>query len=337
MKSTVFRFVYSIVLGWCVLGFFLWWIVFGELLTYEWWDRCQRYDRWDSIVWSSACLDELPSLAVDEHLYYLLRVSQDVSSEYNAILREFTYTPSQLILNPWEAIRLEQEYKELESTAQSVISISKTFVAYHTRHRYRYVASTRDISTYGPCRKQNYHIAMNEIDGVVLMPQEKINMNDRIANKPWYCTWWWSYRFFSGVCGWSTQLFWNAILHPWLEVLERHNHGKRYAWFYGSTVMWDDSSIYERSKRLILQNTTDQPIWFGTFTRERDGNRVLVSAWESNTDREVLIQKEQHGPRKALLRSTIYDWVQLLQRDDWTSVYYWIDESVDETAALYRN
>jgi hypothetical protein len=96
--------------------------------------------------------------------------------------------------------------------------------------------------------------------------------------------------------------------------------------------MGDDSSIYERSKRLIIQNITESPIGFGTFERERDANTVLVSAWESEQDREVLIQKEQHGPRKALLRSTIYDGTSILQKDDRTSTYYGIDTSIDETA-----
>lgn len=97
--------------------------------------------------------------------------------------------------------------------------------------------------------------------------------------------------------------------------------------------MWDDSSIYERSKKLVIKNTTDSAIGFGTFVRERDQNTVLVSARQSTQDRETLIQKEQHGPRKAMLHSTIiYDTDTILQRDSRTSTYYGIDTSIDETA-----
>lgn len=332
IHSRMKRVVYAGVLMFCV--FWVYGFAQATLLTYEGTQRCQWYDRWDSLVGSIDCMTELPTLPISEHVEYLLSLAQDVTTEYNAGEREFEYTPSDIIFDDSIHERVKRELDALTVSNETMVTMPKVLVAYATRERFKYVASTRDISKYGPCRKQNYLLAMNELNGVVLKPQELLNINKLIANKPWYCTWWGDYLFFSGVCGWSTQLFWNAILHPGLEVVERHSHGKRYAWFYWSTVMGDDSSIYERSKKLVIKNITQASIGFGTFVRSGDNNTVLVSAWESDQNWKTLIQKEQHGPRKALLRSTIYNGTTILQKDDRTSNYYGIDTSIDETAGV---
>jgi hypothetical protein len=279
-----------------------------------------------------SCVSQLPMLSVDEHLAYLLPLVEWVTSEYNALEREFEYEPTQLIVDEKLQQQLNKELIDLFSSQEAVISVPKRLIAWYYRDDYKYVASTRDTRIYWPCRKQNYDVAMRELNGQVIQPWWRLNINTLIANKPGYCTGWGTYRFYSGVCGWSTQLFWNAVLHPWLDVVERHSHSKRYAWFYGSNVMGDDASIYEWSKELIIENTSETPIWFGIFLRESDENTVLVSAWKSDADRTTLIQKEQHGPNKAMLHATIYNDEWLLGRDSRTSYYYGIDTSVDETA-----
>jgi hypothetical protein len=91
-------------------------------------------------------LDELPVLDVDDHLNHILQITQEVSSEYNALEREFEYTPSQLLITPDTQKRLDAEFDNLINAPQTVISIPKILVAYSTRDRFKYVASTRDIS-----------------------------------------------------------------------------------------------------------------------------------------------------------------------------------------------
>ena len=96
--------------------------------------------------------------------------------------------------------------------------------------------------------------------------------------------------------------------------------------------MGDDSSIYESAKELIIKNSSDTDIAFMTFVRESDANTVLLSAWRTDQDRQTLIQKEQTGPRSALLRSTVTQWDSITDTQEWKSFYYGIDTSIDETA-----
>lgn len=89
-------------------------------------------------------------------------------------------------------------------------------------------AAVRDTRSYGACRKQNYDIALEQVNGAVLKPGERFNMNQHIANLPNYCGGQ-AYMFSEGVCGGSTQLFWNALVNPYLYITKRFNHNQRFA------------------------------------------------------------------------------------------------------------
>lgn len=295
--------------------------------------RCGWYDRGTIFLGSIDCLDQLPELRPDEMMEALQPYLLDVTTEYNALSREFVFTPSELVFVQELESQIDHLTKNLRTNAGEFLVVPKLLLAYDQLDEFKFVASVRDTTIYGPCRKQNYDLAMDILDEQSLEPWELLNMNTLIAHQPGYCTGWGKkYQFYAGVCGGSTQLFWNAILHPSLEVVERWSHGMWYAWFYGSSVMWDDSSIYESAKELIVQNISDSQIAFKTFIRESDGNTVLLSAQRTDQDWQTVIQKEQHGPRSALLRSTVSNGDILLSRDEWTSTYYGIDTSIDETA-----
>lgn len=304
-----------------------------DSLLYRNSQRCERYDRWTMFIGTVWCT-ELPQMTASEVLWVLAPFVGDVTTEYDALSREFSYTPSKLLFKDWfvDSLQVLQE-KFTSDENDDIRLIPKVLIAYDQLDQFKFVASVRDTTIYWPCRKQNYDLAMNMLDGQNLEPQELLNINKLIAYQPGYCTWGWKeYQFYSGVCGWSTQLFWNAILHPWLEVVERRSHGKRYAGFYGSSVMGDDSSIYESAKELIIKNASDTDIAFKTFLRESDTNTVLLSAWRSEHDRVTRIEKEQTGSRSALLRSTITQWDGDVDTQERKSFYYWIDTSIDETA-----
>jgi vancomycin resistance protein YoaR len=150
-------------------------------------------------------------------------------------------------------------------------------LAYEQLQDYALFAAVRDTTTYGPCRKKNYDVAMSMLHGFVLAPHEQLNMNELIANHPDYCTGTaGKFLFYQGVCGGSTQLFWNALVNPYLYVVERSAHGEFRKNFYGH--MGEDAGIYERSKQLIIENIGTGPVVFGTFVRE-DGNTVLLSTY----------------------------------------------------------
>ena len=123
----------------------------------------------------------------------------------------------------------------------------KSFLAMYQLDNLTVYASVRDTSTYGTCRRQNYDVAMNQMDRYFLEPGDILNMNRIIANQPGYCRGdGGTFLFYEGACGASTQVFWNALLNPLLTVTRRYPHGKWYAGFYGSAVMGDDASMYER-------------------------------------------------------------------------------------------
>jgi vancomycin resistance protein YoaR len=172
-----------------------------------------------------------------------------------------------------------------------LIQVPKVLLAYEQFTYYSIYASVRDTTTYGECRKQNYDVALAALDGVTLVPGEQLNMNTLIANDPDYCEGTLGkYLFYQGVCGGSTQLFWNALVNPYLYVVERHPHGEFWTNFYG--YKGEDAAIYERSKELILENIGNEPLHFATFVRP-DGNTVLLSIYPKKEGLRSFVQKQE--------------------------------------------
>ena len=125
-------------------------------------------------------------------------------------------------------------------------------------------------------------------------------------------------------------MFWNWLLNPFLEVTKRYAHWQRYEGFYGSTIMWDDASMYERWKQLELKNSGQKDLYFGTIKRPSDGNTVLLSIYPSKTTNTVMVQKQQTWKRSAVVTNTVFDevwWV--IYEKDWISNYRWINTETD--------
>ena len=66
--------------------------------------------------------------------------------------------------------------------------------------------------------------------------------------------------FYQGVCGSSTQVFWLALVDPFLYTLERAPHSQFYKNFYGQ--MGTDAAIYENYKKLLVENMANHEIYF---------------------------------------------------------------------------
>jgi vancomycin resistance protein YoaR len=52
---------------------------------------------------------------------------------------------------------------------------------------------------------------------------------------------------------------------PYLDVIERYPHNKRWAFYYGSKIFGDDAAMYENSKKMIIKNTFNDPIYFKVY------------------------------------------------------------------------
>jgi hypothetical protein len=169
---------------------------------------------------------------------------------------------------------------------------------------------------------------MRELDGYLLEAGDTLNMNKLIANLPDYCTWTaGKYLFYQGVCGGSTQLFWNALVNPYVFVKERHAHGEFWSSFYWSR--WEDAAIYEWSKQLVLENIWNEDIYFKTYIGP-DWNTVLLSAYPKKEWLWSFIQKQETWTLGAELVNKVTDahW-SLKYEQEWVSRYWGINTTKD--------
>lgn len=276
--------------------------------------RCIAYDRWTYMAVSPACFLQswmLPTLSFTEAIDVLMPYVENISAIYDADADSTWYTQADLIfrkdietLEDWD-IWNDTLALQLFAHHALLIQVPKVILAYEQIKDYAFFGSVRDTTTYGACRAKNYAVAMWELDGVLLAPWDRMNMNDLIAHHPDYCTWTaWTYMFYQWVCGWSTQLFWNALVNPYLYVVERHAHGEFWQNFYGS--MGKDASIYENSKKMIIENIGNEPVYFRTFTAS-DGNTVLVSAYPKKEWLRSYTQAQQTWKLSAELINKVTD------------------------------
>ncbi len=299
--------------------------------------RCISYDRGERMLVSPECLmsGQPPLLSFPQAVENILPIITHIDHVYETEKAVFNYQTAILTLDP-QAIKdarlLEQPQDGLLRTLASqgvLIRVPKRVLALHQVDQRSVFAAVRDTSSYGVCRKNNYDIALRQLDGILLAPEEKLNMNKKIAYQPGYCGGD-AYMFNEGVCGGSTQLFWNALVNPYLYVTKRYNHNERYAGFYGSNVLGDDASMYEMSKQFEIQNVADVPIYFVAFPLA-DGNTALLSFVPKTDPLLVTIEKKQTSPLTSVVSKSVMDLrtntITYQQQRD--SRYYGINEEVD--------
>lgn len=312
-----------------------------ELLVRNDAHRCSWFDRWTHFVIAERCKESstMPRLSIDEAVESVRPYIKDVRNIYSIEEEEFYYADADIVydeeliaLVSYREDRLNRSYEKGQS---GYINLPKAVLWYKQLQQRSSFASVRDTSTYDPCRKTNYDIAMDQLNWVVVQPGELLNMNKKIARLPWYCRGAETFLFYQWVCWGSTQLFWNGMINPFLEVTKRSAHGMWYAWFYGSDVMGDDASMYEWWKQLEVKNIGDKPLYMMTFDRA-DWNTVLLSIYPGVHDMRSFIKKQQTGKRSAVVSSTVFDkYESIVYSQERVSNYWWIDNSIDETAPLY--
>lgn len=160
----------------------------------------------------------------------------------------------------------------------------------------------------GPCSRINYNVAMIAIDGKYVLPGDEFNVNKRVAYRIGYCGSaddYDTFAFQSGVCGASSQVFRTALIHPDLEVVERHPHRIWYERYYDTTIWGDDAAIIEWRKQLRIINTGSYPLYFRTKAYDSSALLVVISPYLD--DRWVRIQREQLTDLSGRVTTTTYD------------------------------
>lgn len=166
--------------------------------------------------------------------------------------------------------------------------------------KYTWYVSDRYIDNYGSCSRQNFMRAFDEFGTIVLQPGQSFNVNKLLAWLDGYCTGASDendldreYMFYQWVCGFSTQVWRNALINPYLETTRRQAHGNWWQAYYGDEIVGDDAAIYEMDKQLEIRNASDMPIYMRTL--DVDGKKYLLSVVPTQSDRVVDITRESIG------------------------------------------
>lgn len=195
-----------------------------------------------------------------------------------------------------------------------------------------YVTRRDKLEELGPCARINYDVAMIVFDRQMILPWQEFNANRQLAHRIGYCGTSESlsdYVFQWGVCGATSQMFRTALLHPDLNVIERHPHQIWYERYYDETIRWDDAAIIEFRKQLRIQNSWDYSVYFRTINPDWAPSALLVAISPYQDSRYVSIQRWQVADMVWELSATVYDWSGVvLDRYEQVSTYYVRDNSV---------
>lgn len=261
-------------------------------------------NRWDDIVWWS---DEYQlyswSFVYTGAVPIFSGELQDFAMSLDTI-DEWTWLPEQL---SWDQVILTYEQYDV----------------WRLMHFSYYVVRREKLDELWPCSRTNYDVAMIAIDTKYLPVGDEFNVNNRVAYRIGYCgsaSDYDNFAFQSGVCGASSQVFRTALIHPDLEVLERHPHRIWYERYYDTTIWGDDAAIIERRKQLRIQNTWPYPIYFRTHLGEKSGLLVAISPYQD--DLRVRVERSELDDLVGHTSTTTYSGSgDILYQTWWVSEY----------------
>jgi hypothetical protein len=289
-----------------------------ELTTLQRWrlmnkTSCSIEEKWAFYVLSANCLLKPIEgvLSDQEVLDTIMPYVRGIPMVYNTASTNFLYEPTQPIFTQKilpDNVDDEIDYAflfDLENK-NTKIFLSKLQLAYLiSKNRSWYATRKSDVGTLKPCTKQNYYVAFNALSDYIREPKSKLNLNDIIKYRAWYCkgTGPKDLMFYGWVCGFATQLFRLSLLIPNVDVVERYGHSVWYVQYYSEYVFWDDAALYQNQKKLILKNELDVPIYFKTIDME--SSTYLVAIVPKKVASYVEIKKEQVSNLKWQLTKTI--------------------------------
>lgn len=192
---------------------------------------------------------------------------------------------------------------------------------------YSFYSVPTNLANRWPCSLTNYKLAIWKLNWKELKPWEVLDLNALISNDSRSCIWnskksflfyWWS-------CWASSQLFRLSLIMPRLTVLDRSWHAKWRSLYYWTNIMWDDAAMYENSKKFVIRNDFESPIYFVAY--EKWNYVYLIWIVPDKVSDYVEIDKKVNWYRSSVFKY-IYDinWYIIweYQFDSvYSSIYWW--------------
>ena len=310
---------------------------FNPVMDYPQDIKCQNVQiSWDKVLMPYKCLIKKPNIYIpfDKVLDLVWDQIDEFEGYYQLDNPHFFYTGANIKRNQefaqqakafWDFYPSLWAYFYLRG-ADKTLEIPLSWFAWKQVQNRTFWVATKSLQNRGSCRLQNYMLAIDTLDWQILPPWEQIVFNDKLIDIPQsqYCKGksQRQYLFYAGVCGASTQFFRNALLNPFLQVVERRPHSRRYKDFYDDVVRGDDASVYETYKRLTIKNIGDSPIALKVFKKDAR-NIYLVSVAPTSNPYVVEVHKQNLDKFKAKVSKSVWQWKKLIDFQSWVSNYLW--------------
>lgn len=293
--------------------------------------KCNYYKNWDYFYILPSCFikNELPELSLKETSDLIFPFIKKFDNVYKLKEQYFTYKPTKTSFfkkyDLWKIIKnsdLNQKFLlYILAKKNYYIKIPKIYIAFKKFKNYSLYVSSKNLSKRKKNKLNNFNVAIKQIDWYLFKSWEILNFNDLIAYKDWYIKWKEEkYMFYAGVCWTSTMLFRNALINPYLYVLERYSHAKRYVNFYSSYIYWDDASVYENIKKLVIKNNSSTDIYFKK--KIIDNNIYFVSIIPRESSKISYVNKKQIWDLRARVLNIVFDknW-NIVYEQNWVTNY----------------
>ena len=266
-----------------------------------------------SYLISPACLVQqgFTGMEVDKALNLITPFIHDMNVVYNTSASQFIYQSTSPIftkkfLPSQFTDDLDISFLASLQKQGTNIRISDVQLAYMTSKSWSRYAVWKDMTALKPCTKQNYYVAFNLLDNYILASGAQLNLNDILAYRGGYCkgTGPKDLMFYGGVCGAATQLFRLSLLIPGIDIVDRYEHSIWYVPYYSEYVYGDDAALYQKSKKLVLQNNSPYPIYIRTI--DFGQSTYLIGIVPQHTTSYVEITKEQTSDLSSKVTKKVY-------------------------------
>jgi hypothetical protein len=277
--------------------------------------NCDDYERHGlEILLEPNCVfnKKIPVLSLNDRIDAIWNNIWEIWEWYNPDKWFAVYKPINIILS-WtkKLFPLSKTIKDKYNEAiknWNKIEIPISYFAQDSLDNLVFYVSKKDISKLWKCTKINYLLAFENLDWKILKPWEEFNFNNYLFNLKGYCSWLWTQDlwFYWWVCWAASQLFRASLSSPLVEIPVRWNHNERFSVYYWEKVQWDDASVYERSKKLIIKNISNYDIIIKTLVNGDATYLFLISDKESSDGKWVEIEKHYISPLRVDLTKSIY-------------------------------
>ncbi len=282
--------------------------------------ECSWHEFWWKLAISPLCLlqQKFPELWFNESVDAVWDDVLAFDTQYDLEREYFEYESATPVLSPelqqyamyfdWSKantlLLYALAYKDV------MIYLPKKVIAVHNIPKFSWYVVRKDMSNQWPCGRQNFMLAYNSLNNLILEPGKVFNLNAHIAYNPNYCQFDWpNYMFNWGVCWVSTQLYRITLLHPDLAVRERHPHSKRWVQYYADYIYGDDAAMYEDIKNFKIENTWTDPILIKNLDRAEYNKKYnyLVAVSPKRLGKKVAVTKKQTWQLSSTVTKQIID------------------------------